>query len=150
MLRSFSGGVVVKKPQANAGDARDMALIPGSGRSPGEGNSNALQYSCLGNPMDRGTWQATVHAIAKESDMTELLNNNNNFLKSKVLSYVSFFLCSSLPSFLPFCLFHSFSILNTCLNWYIKLQERQCINKMFNTTNAKAVFQAVIFCSDLV
>ena len=54
MLRSFSGGVVVKNPHANAGDARHMALIPGSGRSPGEGNSNALQYSCLETSMDRG------------------------------------------------------------------------------------------------
>ena len=42
-----------------------MHLIPGSGRSPGEGNGNLLQYSCLGNPMDRGTWWATVHGIAK-------------------------------------------------------------------------------------
>ena len=47
----FLGGSVVKNPPANAGDA---GLIPGSGRSPGEGNGNPLQYSCLGNPMDRG------------------------------------------------------------------------------------------------
>ena len=50
---------------ARAGDARDTGLIPGSGRSPGEGNGNPLQYSCLGNPMDRGTWQATVHGLAE-------------------------------------------------------------------------------------
>ena len=62
-LRSFSGGVVVKNPHANAGDARDMALIPGSGRSPGEGNSNALQYSCLETSMDRGAWQVTVYGV---------------------------------------------------------------------------------------
>ena len=43
----------------------DLGLIPGSGRSPGEGNSNPLQYSCLGNPMDRGAWWATVHRVAK-------------------------------------------------------------------------------------
>ena len=65
MLRSFSGGVVVKNPHANAGDARHMALIPGSGRSPGEGNSNALQYSCLGNPMARGASRAIVCEAAK-------------------------------------------------------------------------------------
>ena len=47
-----------------------MGSIPGSGRSPGEGNGNALQYSCLGNPMDRGDGWATVHGVA-ESDMTE-------------------------------------------------------------------------------
>ena len=48
------GGTVVKNPPANAGDARDKSSIPGSGRSPGEGNGNPLQYSCLGNPVDRG------------------------------------------------------------------------------------------------
>ena len=53
---------MVKNPPANA---RDEGLIPGSGRSPGEGNGNPLQYSCLENPMDRGTWWATVHGIAK-------------------------------------------------------------------------------------
>ena len=42
-----------------------MGFIPGSGRSPGEGNGNPLQYSCLGNPMDRGAWQAIVHGVAK-------------------------------------------------------------------------------------
>ena len=47
-----------------------MGSIPGSGRSPGEGNGNPLQYFCLGNPMDRGAWWATVHEVA-ESDMTE-------------------------------------------------------------------------------
>ena len=50
--------------------------IPGSGRSPGEGNDNPLQYSSLENPMDREAWQATVHGVTKESDMTERLNNN--------------------------------------------------------------------------
>ena len=58
---------MVKNPPV---DARDMDSIPGSGRSPGEGNGNPLQYSCLENPMDRGAWQATVHRIPKESYMT--------------------------------------------------------------------------------
>ena len=62
--------LVVKNPPANAGDIRDMDSIPGSGRSPGEGNGNPLQYSCLGNPMDRVAWQATVHRTTKESDVT--------------------------------------------------------------------------------
>ena len=48
-------------------------MIPGSGRSPGEGNGNPLQYSCLENPMERGAWRATAHGGCKESDMTELL-----------------------------------------------------------------------------
>ena len=49
-----------------------MGLIPGSGRSPEEGNGNPLQYSCLENPMDRGAWQAIVHSSGKELDMTEV------------------------------------------------------------------------------
>ena len=56
---------MVKNPPANAGDVRDVDSILGSGRSPGERNGNPLQYSCLGNPMDRGAWQARVHGIAK-------------------------------------------------------------------------------------
>jgi len=59
---------VVKNPLTNAGD---VGSIPGSGRSPGVGNDNPLQYSCLENPMDREAWQATVHEVEKESDMTE-------------------------------------------------------------------------------
>ena len=60
-------GSVVKNPPTSAGD---MGSVPGSGRSPGKGNDNPLQYSCLGNPRDRGAWWATVHGVAKESDMS--------------------------------------------------------------------------------
>ena len=56
---------LVKNPPANAGDARDVGLIPRSRRSSGEGNGNPLQYSCLENPMGRGAWWATVCAVAK-------------------------------------------------------------------------------------
>ena len=55
---------MVKNPPANAGDIRDMSSIPELGRSPGGGHGNALQYSCLENPMDRGAWWATTHRIA--------------------------------------------------------------------------------------
>ena len=58
----FPGASEVKAPASNAGDP---GLIPGSGRSPGEGNGNPLQYSCLENPMDREAWQATVHRVTK-------------------------------------------------------------------------------------
>ena len=54
----------------NSGDLGDTGSIPGLGRSPGEGNGNPLQYSCLGNPMDRRVWRATVHGVAKHSDTT--------------------------------------------------------------------------------
>ena len=63
--RGFPGGAVVKNPFASAGDARDAGSIPGLGRSPGEGNGNPLQYSCLENSKDRGAWWATVHRFIK-------------------------------------------------------------------------------------
>ena len=63
--------LVVKNPPVSVGDRRDVGSIPGSGRSPEEGHGNPLQYPCLENPMDRGAWWATVHRVAKESDMTE-------------------------------------------------------------------------------
>ena len=66
---------MIKNPPANAGD---VDSIPGSGRSSGEENGNSLQYSCLGNPMDRGAWRAIVHGVTKESDMTWQLNISDN------------------------------------------------------------------------
>ena len=62
----------VKNLHANAGD---VGWIPGSGRSPGGGNGNPLQYSCLGNPMDRGAWQVAVRKVTRDLGMTERLNN---------------------------------------------------------------------------
>ena len=61
---------MVKNPSAKTGNIRNIGSIPESGRFPGEGNGNPLQYSCLENPMNRGAWQATVHGVA-ELDMTE-------------------------------------------------------------------------------
>ena len=58
----FPGGSVVKNPPVDAGD---MCLIPGTGRFPGEGNGNPLQYSCLKDPMEKGVWQATFHRFSK-------------------------------------------------------------------------------------
>ena len=66
-LGGFPGGAVVKNLPANAGDA---GSIPGLGRSLGEGNGHALQCSCLGNPVDRRAWRATVRWVIKESDTT--------------------------------------------------------------------------------
>ena len=61
----FPGGAVVKNSPAKAGDTRDAGSILGSGRASGEGNGNLLQYSCLGNLLDRGPWRATVHGVTK-------------------------------------------------------------------------------------
>ena len=69
----FPGGSMVKNSPANAGDTRDRGLIPRLGESPGGGNGNPLQYSCLENSMDRASWQATVHGLT-ESDTAEYIH----------------------------------------------------------------------------
>ena len=61
-------------------NAGDMDSIPQLGRFSGEGNGNPSQYSCLGNSMDTGAWQATIHGVIKESDMIQQLNNNDKIL----------------------------------------------------------------------
>ena len=81
---------MVKNLPVNAGDTGDMGSIPGSGRSFEEGNGNPLQYSCLGHPMDRGTWWATVHGVAKESDIT-LQQSNNNRREARLAIKAHFF-----------------------------------------------------------
>ena len=69
-IRGFPGGSMVKNLPADAGDTGDVSLIPGSGRSPGVGNGNLLQYACLENSMDRGAWWDAVYGIT-ESDMID-------------------------------------------------------------------------------
>ena len=66
--RDFAGGSVVKNLPANVGD---LDSVPGSGRSPGGGNGNPVQYSCLENPMDRGTWRAAFHGVAKQTRLSD-------------------------------------------------------------------------------
>ena len=72
----FPAGSVVKNPPADVGD---VGSVSGSGRSPGRGNDNPLQYSCLGNLVNRGAWWATVHGVSK--NWTQLNNNNNTTAK---------------------------------------------------------------------
>ena len=74
---SFPGGLDSKESTCNAGD---LGSIPGLGRFPGEGNGYPLQHSCLGNPLDREAWWATVHGATKESYIIQQLNNNNMYI----------------------------------------------------------------------
>ena len=74
----FPGGSVVKNPPSNA---VDCGSIPGSGRSPGEGNDNPLQYSCLEIPLDRGVWWARVQRVSRDLDMTHWLNTHKDRYK---------------------------------------------------------------------
>ena len=69
-------GLVVKSLPASAGDIRDLGSIPGSGTSSGEGNGNPLQYSCLGNPMDRGAWRATARRTTKSQTQLKQLSTH--------------------------------------------------------------------------
>ena len=64
-IQDSQGALVVKIPPANAGDLRDVGLIPGLGRFPGAGHGNPLQYACRENPMGRGAWRAIVHGVAR-------------------------------------------------------------------------------------
>jgi len=77
--KGFLGGSVVENPSANAGDS---GSILGLARSPREGNGNQLQYSCLGNPMDRVAWQAIVHVVSRvRYDLATQHNDNNKRYK---------------------------------------------------------------------
>ena len=73
----------MKNPPANAGAIRDVALIPGTGRSPGGGHGNPLQYSCLENPKDRGAWWVTVHRAAKSQKGLQQHSKHTDAGKSK-------------------------------------------------------------------
>ena len=83
-MLSLPGWLSGKNLPAHAGDARGAGSIPGTGRSPGGGNGNLLQHSCLENSMDRRAWWATVHGDHKKSDMTEWLHYFFNFQERKV------------------------------------------------------------------
>ena len=80
-LSASQVALIVKNPPANAGDVRDSGLIPGSGRSPGGGHGNPLQYSCLENPMDRGAWWAAVHGVPKSRTRLKQLSTHRGTLK---------------------------------------------------------------------
>ena len=79
---------MVKYPPANAEDSRDEGYIPGSGRSPGGGHGNLLQYSCLENPMGRGAWRAALHRVAKSRTQLKRLS-----MRSYIVSNTCLFSC---------------------------------------------------------
>ena len=101
--------LIFKNLPANAGDIRDVGWIPGSGRSPGVGNSSPLWYSCLENPMERGAWWATDHGVGhKELDMSEHTCTHICHLLSIlyhlcIVHHLSIHLCISLLSSLSLC-----------------------------------------------
>ena len=100
MTAVFPGGSEVKASACNAGD---LGLIPGLGRSPGEGNGNPLQYSCLENPMDGGAWWATVHGVAKSR--TRLSDFTFTFMTLRILAALAKLQqVSELKPFILFCL----------------------------------------------
>ena len=77
-IRDFPGGTIGKNPPAYARDIRDLGSIPGSGKFPGGGNGNPLQYSCLENPIDRGAWWAIFHRDAKSQPPLKQLNSKRS------------------------------------------------------------------------
>ena len=82
--------LVVKNPLASAGDIRDAGSIPELVRSPGEGNGNLFQYSCLENPMDRGAWWATVHRVARSQTQLKQFSTHRRYQTKKTFySYLS-------------------------------------------------------------
>ena len=80
--------LVVKNTPVNTGNIRDMGSIPRSGRSPGGGHGNPLQYLCLGNPMDRGAWQATVHRIVESQTQLKRLSTHTSMQLATIFSSI--------------------------------------------------------------
>ena len=81
--------LVVKNPPANVGDVRVVGSIPGSGRSPGGGHGNPLQYFCLKNPMDRGNWRATIHGITKSWTRLSLHTHTHTHTTQAVITEIA-------------------------------------------------------------
>ena len=94
LCKGFPGGSVLENLPASAGDSGDVGSIPGSGRVPREGNGNPLPYSCLEDPMDRGTWRATVHGVTKELDLTEHIGSQVSSSKNKICKYIDIYLAT--------------------------------------------------------
>ena len=119
IIRASNVVLVVKNPPATAGGIRDMDLIPGSGRSPGVGNGNPLQCSCLKNPMDRGAWWAAVHGVAKSwTQWSSLAHTTSLYLTPQIVYNYSISLgqsCSHYGLQYNYLLFFSLAI--DCESW---------------------------------
>ena len=96
--------LVIKTLPANAGELRDLGLIPASGRSPGGGHGDPFQYSCLENPMDGGAWKAMGSQSHREPDRTEATQHEHHS-------------CRWSPTSLLFCIYHLFSLGSTVVNY---------------------------------
>ena len=107
-MMGFPGGLYGKESACNAGG---LGSIPGLGQSPGEGNDNSLQYSCLENPMDRGTWQATVHGVAKSQTWHNTFTLKIYGIEHLSYDYLDIYGISLFLYFLPICVFLSLLIL---------------------------------------
>ena len=90
LYMDFLGGSVVKNLPANGGNAQDVGLIPGSGRSLGEGNDNPFQYSCLEIPMNTGTWWATVHRVTKSQTRLSARTHTHTHTHTHTNTYIKY------------------------------------------------------------
>ena len=124
MWRYFQVALVVKNPPASIGDTRSTGLIPGSGRFPGEGNGNPLQYSCLENLLDRKAWWATVYGVA--NSWTQLSTSLQHISR-----LINKYCC--LTAFYWFCY---------RLSHYIKKLDKQCISCLGQCLNKKINWHA--------
>ena len=120
--QGFLGGTRGKNLPANAGNIRDMGSIPGLGRSPREGHGNPLQYSCLENPQNRGTWWATVHRIAKSQTRLKLLSTQHSSVGA--MEWTRYLQVSQFPfCFGVICLL--LSLLNKEFEWCLLLSNNK-------------------------
>ena len=141
MDRGAWQATVVKNPPANAGDIRDMGLIPGSGRSPGGRNAYPLQYSCLGNPIDRGDGRARVHRMAKSwTRLTWLSTHTHKEVFSELYVKLPISGPSYSRSFSCFTLFINFNTTDNYRMYYLSTCLLTPSSRRMHWSGARALF----------